>query len=151
LEAGKTFGEVPLSLLSVVPGNQTYFAFFNTFNQLDFYEFVTDTYATFHLEHNFNGRLFARIPFLRKLNLRTIVGLRTAWGQLSQENFNLNDTKNPVQIELKAPDSTPYYEYSIGIGNILKVLRVDFNFRGNYLNNPGARKFGVTLATGFVF
>ena len=53
LELGKTFGEVPLSLLSVVPGNQTYFAFFNTFNQLDFYEFVTDTYASLHLQHNF--------------------------------------------------------------------------------------------------
>ena len=85
LELGKTYGEVPLGLLSVVPGNQTFFAFFNTFNQLDFYEFVTDTYASLHLEHNFNGRLFARFPLLRKLNLRTIVGFRTAWGQLSNE------------------------------------------------------------------
>lgn len=151
LEAGRTFGEVPLSLLNVVPGNQTYFAFFNTFNQLDFYEFVTDTYATFHLEHNFNGRLFARIPFLRKLNLRTIVGFRTAWGQLSQENKALNNTSNPAQILLQAPNDRPYYEYSIGIGNILKVLRVDFNFRGNYLDSPGARKFGITFGTGFLF
>lgn len=151
LEAGKTYGEVPLSLLSVVPGNQTYFAFFNTFNQLDFYEFVTDTYASFHLEHNFNGRLFARIPFLRKLNLRTVVGFRTAWGQLSDENILLNTTNNPAQIVLRAPDSTPYYEYSVGVANILKVLRVDFNFRGNYLDIPGARKFGITFTTGFFF
>lgn len=150
-EAGKTFGDVPLALLSVVPGNQTYFAFFNTFNQLDFYEFVTDTYATFHLEHNFNGRLFARIPFLRRLNLRTIVGFRTAWGQLSDANKALNITGNPVEIPLQAPNTRPYYEYSIGIGNILKVLRVDFNFRGNYLDNPGARKFGITFGTGFLF
>ena len=150
-EAGKTFGEVPLGLLSVVPGNQTYFAFFNTFNQLDFYEFVTDTYATFHLEHNFNGRLFARIPFLRKLNLRTIVGFRSAWGQLSDKNILLNNTGNPAQIILQAPNTKPYYEYSVGIGNILKVLRVDFNFRGNYLDNPGARKFGITFGTGFLF
>ena len=69
IEAGKTFGEVPLGLLSVIPGNQTYFSIYNTFSQLDFYEFVSDTYASFHLEHNFNGRLFSRIPFLRKLNL----------------------------------------------------------------------------------
>jgi hypothetical protein len=151
LEAGKTYGEVPLSLLSVVPGNQTYFAFFNTFNQLDFYEFVTDTYASFHLEHNFNGRLFARIPGLRKLNLRTVVGFRTAWGQLSDENIALNTTNNPAQIVLRAPDSTPYYEYSVGVANILKVLRVDFNFRGNYLDVPGARRFGITFTTGFFF
>src|SRR5690606_576178 len=31
LEAGKTFGEVPLGLLSVVPGNQTFFSMYNTF------------------------------------------------------------------------------------------------------------------------
>ncbi|MBL4604109.1 MAG: carboxypeptidase-like regulatory domain-containing protein [Flavobacteriaceae bacterium] len=150
-EAGKTFGEVPLGLLSIVPGNQTFFAFFNTFNQLDFYEFVTDTYASFHLEHNFNGRLFARIPLFRRLNLRTIVGFRAAWGQLSDKNRLLNTTNNPSQIMLQAPDGKPYYEYSIGIGNILKVLRVDFNFRGNYLDNPGARKFGITFGTGFNF
>lgn len=151
LEAGKTYGEVPLSLLSVVPGNQTYFAFFNTFNQLDFYEFVTDTYASFHLEHNFNGRIFARIPLLRKFNLRTVVGFRAAWGELSQENISLNTTNNPAQILLQAPDRTPYYEYSIGVANIFKFLRVDFNFRGNYLDNPGARKFGVTFTTGIFF
>ncbi len=151
LEAGKTFGEVPLGLLSVVPGNQTYFAFFNTFNQLDFYEFVTDTYASFHVEHNFNGRLFSRIPLIRKLNLRAVIGFRTAWGQLSDKNIALNTTSNPSQIVLQAPDKSPYYEYSIGIANIFKILRVDFNFRGNYLDNPGARKFGITFGTGFNF
>ncbi len=151
LEAGKTFGEVPLSLLSVVPGNQTYFAFFNTFNQLDFYEFVTDTYASFHLEHNFNGRLFARLPLLRKLNLRAVVGFRTAWGELSDENIALNNTNNPAQVNLRSPDQTPYYEYSFGVANIFKVLRIDLNFRGNYLDNPGARKLGVTFTTGFFF
>ena len=31
LEAGKTYGEVPLALLSVVPGNQTLFSIFNSF------------------------------------------------------------------------------------------------------------------------
>lgn len=151
LELGKTYGEVPLSLLSVVPGNQTFFAFFNTFNQLDFYEFVTDTYASLHMEHNFNGRLFARVPLLRKLNLRAVIGFRAAWGQLSDENILLNTTNNIAQIELKAPDSTPYYEYSVGVANIFKFLRVDFNFRGNYLENPNARRFGVTFTTGFFF
>ncbi|WP_421805521.1 hypothetical protein [Flagellimonas sp.] len=36
VELGKTFGEVPLSLLSVVPGNQTLFSLYNTFPNLDF-------------------------------------------------------------------------------------------------------------------
>ena len=147
LEAGKTFGEVPLGLLSVVPGNQSYFSIYNAFSQLDFYEFVTDTYTSVYLLHNFNGRLFSRIPLLRKLNLREYVSIRGVWGQISDENIALNASG----LEYQAPDGEPYWEYSFGVGNIFKVLRVDFNFRGNYLDNPDARKFGVTATFGFNF
>ena len=154
IEAGKTFGEVPLGLLSVIPGNQTYFSIYNTFSQLDFYEFVSDTYTSFHLEHNFNGRLFSRIPFLKKLNLREIVSVRGVWGEISDENIRLNDTGLSNAIPLVAPSANPYYEYSLGIGNIFKVFRIDFNFRGNYKNKvtyPDARKFGITGSFGFYF
>ena len=155
IEVGKTFGEVPLGLLSVIPGNQTYFSIYNTFSQLDYYEFVSDTYASFHFEHNFNGRLFSRIPFLRKLNLREIVSVRGVLGSLSEENIALsNVASNPNNLQLIAPSNEPYYEYSLGIGNIFKVFRIDFNFRGNYKDNiqyPNARKFGVTGSFGFYF
>ncbi len=148
VEIGKTFGEVPLGLLNVIPGNQTLFSLYNTFPNLDFYEFVTDTYAAVHLEHNFNGRLFSRIPLLRKLDLREIVGLRGVWGELSDENIALNA---PTNIPLLAPDDKIYYEYSVGIGNIFKIFRIDFNFRGNYLEAPEARPFSVTGSFGFSF
>ncbi|WP_299128080.1 DUF5686 and carboxypeptidase-like regulatory domain-containing protein [uncultured Winogradskyella sp.] len=151
IEAGKTFGEIPLALLSVVPGNQTYFSIYNTFSQLDFYEFVTDTYTSMHVEHNFNGRLFSRIPFLKKYNLRAIASIRGVWGELSDENRALSTTGNPVEIPLIAPNTRIYYEYSFGIANIFKILRLDFNFRGNYLDNPNARRFGVTGSFGFYF
>lgn len=147
IEVGKTFGEVPLGLLSVIPGNQTYFSIYNTFSQLDFYEFVSDTYTSLHLEHNFNGRLFSRIPLLRKLNLREIVGLRGVWGDISEENKALNASG----LIYQAPSDQVYWEYSFGIGNIFKIFRIDFNFRGNYLDNPDARKFGVTGSFGFHF
>ena len=81
-EIGKTFGDVPLSLLSPVPGNQSLFSIFNTYSQLNFYEFVTDEYASLQLEHNFGGRIFSRIPFLKKLNLREIVSIRGVIGCL---------------------------------------------------------------------
>ncbi|TJY36940.1 DUF5686 and carboxypeptidase-like regulatory domain-containing protein [Pontimicrobium aquaticum] len=148
VEAGKTFGDVPLGLLSVIPGNQSYFSIYNTFSQLDFYEFVTDTYASLHLEHNFNGRLFSRIPLLRKLNLREIISVRGVWGSLSNGNIALN---SPTNIPLVAPDDEIYWEYSLGVGNIFKIFRLDFNFRGNYLDNPDARKFGITGTFGFHF
>ena len=147
LEAGKTFGDVPLGLLNVVPGNQSYFSIYNTFTLLDYYEFVTDTYTSLHLEHNFNGRFFSRIPFLRKMNLREIVGIRGVWGDISQDNRDLNASG----LTYLAPSNKVYYEYSVGVGNIFKVFRIDFNFRGNYLDNPNARDFGVTGSFGFNF
>lgn len=151
LEAGKTFGETPLGLLSVAPGNQTYFIFNNVFHLLNFYEFVTDKYASFHLEHNFNGRIFSRIPLLKKTKMRTIIGFKTFSGSLSDKNIALNTTGNPLEIPLIAPSKEPYYEYSIGVANIFKLLRIDFNFRGNYLDDPEARKFGITGGLRFIF
>ena len=134
----------------MVPGNQTVFSNYGTFHNLDFYEFVTDTYASLHLEHNFNGRLFSRIPWLRKLNLREIVSLRGVWGELSDENLILNAPVTSI-TPLQAPSDRIYYEYSVGIGNIFKIFRIDFNFRGNYLDAPDARPFGVTGTFGFNF
>lgn len=148
VEIGKTFGNVPLGLLSVVPGNQTFFTLFNTFPNLNFYEFVTDTYASAHFEHNFNGRIFSRIPLVRKWNLREIVGLRGVWGELSDANKALS---SPTNIPLMAPTDKIYWEYSVGVGNIFRIFRIDFNFRGNYLDNPDARPFGITGSFGFSF
>ena len=150
VEIGKTFGEVPLGLLNVIPGNQTFFSNYGTFPNLDFYEFVTDTYVSLHLQHNFNGRLFSRIPLIRKLNLREIIGLRGVWGQLSDENIALSAPAS-LNTPLQAPDDKMYYEYSIGVGNIFKILRIDFNFRGNYLDSPNARPFSITGTFGFDF
>lgn len=150
IEAGTILDEVPLALLSPIPGNQTLFSIYNTFNQLDFYEFVSDTYTSLHLQHNFGGRIFSRIPFMRKLNLREVVQFRAVYGTLSPENQALNIGVDGNPILYQAPEDI-YYEYSVGIGNIFKVFRLDFNFRGNYLDNPGARRFGVTGVFGFNF
>ena len=149
VEAGKTFGDVNISLLNPIPGNQTLFSIYNTFSQLDFYEFVSDEYVSVHFQHNFGGRIFQRIPWIRDLNLREVIGFRTVIGNISQSNIDLNRSN----IVYQAP-TQPYYEYSIGIGNIFKVFRIDFNVRGNYLNevtHPDARKYGVTGSFGFDF
>lgn len=145
-EAGKTFGEVPLGLLSVVPGNQSWFNIENTFANLDYYEFVTNEYASLHLEHNFGGRLFSRIPWLRDFNLREIVGIRGIYGTISQENIDLNASN----LIYKAPEDV-YYEYYVAVGNIFKVFRLDLSWRGNYLDIPDSRKFAVRGSFGFYF
>ena len=146
-EAGKTFGGVPLALMNVVPGNQTYFAMYNTFPVLDFYEFVTDSYAALHFQHNFNGRLFSRIPLLRDLNLRELAGFRTVVGNISDESRQIDASGIP----LTAPDEKPYFEYSVGVGNIFKILRIDAHFRGNYFEIPDSRNFAITFDFGFHF
>ncbi len=146
MELGKTFGQVPLGLMSVIPGNQTYFVIGNTFSNLNFYEFVSDRYATLQWEHNFQGRLFSRIPIMKKLNWREIIGARTVYGDISNENKLLNASG----LIYKAP-TTPYWEYSVGIGNIFKVFRIDASFRGNYRDVPGTNNFTIKGQFGFYF
>lgn len=146
MELGKTYGQIPLGLMSVVPGNQTYFNIENTFNNLNFYEFVADEYATLKWEHNFNGKLFARIPLLRKLNLREIVGVKTVYGTVSDENKFINASG----LTYLAPKK-PYWEYSAAIGNIFKVFRLDLAWRGNYRNLPDTNNFTVKGSFGFYF
>lgn len=145
-ETGKTFGDVPLGLLSVIPGNQAWFNITNTFANLNYYEFVTDQYASLHLEHNFGGRLFSRIPWLRDFNLREIVGIRGAYGKVSQANIDLNAS----DLVYKAPQDI-YYEYYVGVGNIFKIFRLDLSWRGNYLDMPDARRFAIRGSFGIYF
>jgi hypothetical protein len=146
MELGKTFGTIPLGLMSVIPGNQTYFTIENTFSNLNFYEFISDQYLTLKWDHNFNGRIFARIPFMRKLNWREIIGIRGVYGSIS----NANRAINASGLAYNAPENG-YWEYSAGIGNIFKVFRIDFSWRGNYLNVPDATKFAIKGAFGFHF
>lgn len=146
LELGKTFGQVPLGLMGVIPGNQSYFIIDNTYNLLNYYDFVADQYASLHFEHHFNGRLFSRVPLLRKLNWREIVGIKGVYGTVSDENRFINASG----LVYRAPEDI-YWEYHAGIGNIFKVLRIDFAWRGSYLDIPDANKFTVKASFGFYF
>ncbi|MHC5361398.1 DUF5686 and carboxypeptidase-like regulatory domain-containing protein [Myroides sp. LJL110] len=145
-EAGKTFGEVPLGLLNVVPGNQSWFHIENTFANLDYYDFVTDQYTSLHLEHNFGGRLFSRVPFLRDLNMREIIGIRGIHGTISQANIDLNASN----LVYKAPTHT-YYEYYVAVGNIFKIIRIDLSWKGNYRHVPASRNFAVKASFALYF
>ena len=145
VEAGKTFQGVPLSLLSAIPGNESYGQVYGTFSQLDYYEFVTDEYVTMNFEHHFNGWILNKIPWIKKLKLREVGFLRAAYGDISEKSLNINRST----IHYSAPNQQIYYEYGFGIENIgwanIRPIRIDFNWRGNYNNLPDVRKFGVTL------
>ena len=132
--------------MSVIPGNQSLFEISNTFSNLNYYEFITDQYVALKWNHDFQGRFFARIPFMRKLNWREIIGIKGVYGTIS----GVNKTINASGFDYKSPEK-PYWEYSAGIGNIFKLIRIDFSWRGKYLNSSDANKFAVKGSFGFYF
>lgn len=151
LEAGKNFDTVPLALQNIIPGNQSYGLAKNTFAQLNYYEFVADAYTTLHVEHHFNGKILSYIPLIKKLKLREVGFFRAAYGTLSDASKNIN----VEGFRYSAPSEKIYYEYGFGIENIglgnLRILRVDFNWRGNYLDRPDISKFGIKAGLQFSF
>ncbi len=138
-EAGKTLGTVPLALLNVVPGNQSFFYVNNAFQLLNYYEFVTDTYVSLRLMHNFGGRIFSKIPLLKKTKWRELIFFNTITGKISPSNRAVNASN----IAYATPEH-PYFEYGLGVTNILKFLEFDAFWRGNYFN-PEAQNFFVKI------
>ncbi len=149
-EAGKIFGNVPYPLLAIHRANQTYSYQFESYNLMNFLEFVSDQYVSLHIFHNFEGILFNRIPLISKLKLREVATFKALVGSLDAKNDPLvsqgvfqfpvdNDGKSLTYSLEKAP----YMEASVGIANIFKFFRVDYILRLSYLNHPGISKSGI--------
>jgi hypothetical protein len=150
VEAGKTFGTLPIGLLNIIPANQTLALTKNTFALLNYYDFVTDAYLATHFEQHFNGFILNRIPLLKKLKLRSLVTFRAAYGTISDKNLAINKSN----INYNAPNKV-YYEYSVGLENIgygnLRFLRIDAIWRSNYTPpagsiTPPSPKFAIRIA-----
>lgn len=135
---GQIIGALPFPELYVFRGNQTW-AWRNVgFNMLNYYEFISDRYATMILEYHLEGFLLNRIPLFRRLKWKEIAGFRSGWGSLSSKNVLMNniaaDPANQiVGRTIQAPSAYPYMEASAGIGNILKLFRIEGIWRINYL------------------
>ncbi|MBL0341425.1 MAG: carboxypeptidase-like regulatory domain-containing protein [Bacteroidetes bacterium] len=139
VEAGKTFGIIPSPLLNVHQGNESYFYDYASFNLMNYYEFVSDQYASLFLVHHFEGFFLDKVPLLRKLKWREVASLRAVYGSLKEENRNL--MVDPTAIG--SLSAKPYAEVGFGVENIFKILRFDFMYRLSYLDNPDIAKFGI--------
>lgn len=146
VEAGKTFGKVPLPFLSPTPANQSYSVVDNTFSLLDYYDFVTDTYINMYFEHHFNGFIFNRLPLLKKTKWRSLIFARGAYGTLSDANIEYSN----ASIVYNTPEKM-YWEYGFGIENIglgnFRPIRIDFVWRNSFNDINGVRNpmFGVRV------
>ncbi|CAM4377017.1 CarboxypepD_reg-like domain-containing protein [Pedobacter westerhofensis] len=158
VEGGNTFGKVPFPLLTIHRANQTYSYQLDSYNLMNFLEFVSDHYASVNIDHSFNGFFFNKIPLVKKLKLREAISFKALFGGLREENNPNHDpsllqfpTNEAGQARTFALGTQPYMEGSVGIGNIFKVLRVDMVKRFNYLNNPEVSEYGIRARVKFDF
>jgi hypothetical protein len=142
------FNTLPYPLLALHLGNQSVLYSPVTYNLMNYGEFVSDHYATIQYRQYLEGFLLNRVPVLRKLKWRLLATSNVIMGGMRQSNRNLISQYTPSGEEtLRAGYFTkkPYVEVGYGVENIFRFLRVDFVHRLTYLDNPGARKFGVLI------
>jgi hypothetical protein len=138
---GKIFGTLPYPLLKLHEGNETYAYDPLSFNMMNYYEFVSDKYISLFAEQHFQGFFLNRIPLIRALHLREVVGCNILYGRLSDRN------KTIMQFpEGLSGFSVPYYEASAGIENIFKILRIDALWRFSYLDHENVGPFGIRVS-----
>jgi Family of unknown function (DUF5686) len=139
LEGGRMWGTLPFPLLIVHNGNETFYYDDNAYNTMNFFEFVSDRYASVAVENHFGGYLFNKVPLLRKLKWREVTTIKAVWGDLEAKHLREMELL-PTTFVL---DNGPFAEASLGVENILKVLRVDVIRRLTYQNNPNVPLFAI--------
>jgi len=143
IEAGRIWGDLPYTELFIPPANQSFAYQRESFNLMNFLEFVSDQHVFIRAEHFFKGYFFNKIPLFKKLEFREIVSFKLAYGALSDRNNPaLNGTlplfaTNEQGLPLTSTFSQgAYIEGSVGVSNIFKFLRIDLVKRFNYLDGP---------------
>ena len=158
LEGGMLRGPVPYPLLYIHRANQTYAYQLQSYNLMNFLEFVSDRYASIQLDHCFAGFILNKMPLVKKLKLREYISAKVLCGSLGDENrpeHNAGLLRFPTDAAGNVTTYTlsggPYIEGSIGIGNILKLFRVDLVRRFTYVDHPNVTTLGVRARVKFDF
>ena len=146
VEGGHVFGEVPFPLLVLHPGNETFVFDEYAFNLMNYYEFISDRYASIYYTHHFDGFFFNRVPLFRKLKWREVLFVKGLAGSISDANLQLNSLPKATFMLDK-----PYFEAGAGIENIFKIIRVDAVWRLSHNENEGSTPFAVFVSLQFAF
>ena len=149
--AGKYFGTLPYPLLEIHPGNEYLYYNKYAFEMMNTYEFVSDQYVGFNLEHTIGSGIFNYIPLLKKLKFRQFWTAKGVIGSLSNANTNLNITG---AFPFRTLQGNPYLELGTGVSNIFKIFRIDFDWRVSPVPQSSENKtryFGVFGSVQFQF
>ncbi len=152
LRAGAQWDKVPFPLLIMPAANLSYVVQRGAFNLINNMEFLNDRYASVDLAWDMNGKIFNRIPLLKKLKWREYIGFKSLWGSLTDKNNpflfqNMGDATLmyfPEGSHVMDP-KRPYMELIVGVHNIFKLFHVQYVRRLNYNELPTAHKQGVRL------
>lgn len=160
----KVFDPLPYPMLTILPGNESFFRSNRTFNLMGYGEFVADEAIEFFTSYHMDGLILNKIPLIKKLNWRTVVTGHAAFGSFDEANGFYNPVNNPEGL-LPVTDmngnlitsfhsltySRPYAELSYGIENIFRFFRIDLIQRLSHLDNPDAKQFGIKISGVFRF
>lgn len=144
---GAQWNQVPYPLLIMPVANLGYVLEDETFNLINNMEFLNDRYISVMADWDLNGKLFNRIPLLKRLKWREYIGAKMLWGSLSDKNNPFLAENQQSNILMMFPDGSyvmdkrrPYWELSVGIHNIFKLLHVEYIRRLSYNELPTANK-----------
>lgn len=155
--AGAEWNKVPFPLLIMPRVNTSYFEHQGSFNMMEDMEFLNDRYAQFNLAWDLEGKIFNRIPLIKRLKWREYVAFKGLWGHLTDKNNpyleqNQNDGELfRFQHNTNIMGKDPYLELVIGVHNIFKMFEVDYVRRLTYTSIPGCKKNGIRFGFNFVF
>ena len=159
VKGGAQWNKVPFPLLIMPAANLSYILQRETFNLINNMEFLNDRYASLNLSYDMNGKLFNRIPLIKKLKWREMFRIRGLWGTLTDKN-NPYKSNNPDLFLFPMRDGvptshvmgkTPYVEASVGIYNIFKLLHIEYVRRLTYTDIPGVKKGGIRFMILMIF
>lgn len=145
LQSGMVWNRVPYPRLCFPSGNDNIYISSSAFNTMKPMEFIVDQYAALFATYHLKGWILNHIPLIKRLRLREVVGFNILYGGLSAKNNPAAD-KTPGLFKL--PDGVeplgkePYMEYSIGIENILKFIRIDYIRRLSYTDGLTSKQCG---------
>ncbi len=152
VEGGWVLGQAPYPMLFIHRANQTYTYQRESYNLMNFMEFISDRYAAVSYYHNFGGVFFGRVPLLRRLKWREVFTVKALWGGLSARN-QPNGENRLLHLPAYADGTplshtlgkVPYMEGSVGVANIFGLLRVDLLHRFTYTDHPFVARWGVRI------